>query len=44
MSADENQVWAQDFLFGAPLYAEYDITSFLAREMFGPLTVDGHCP
>jgi hypothetical protein len=41
----------QDFLFGAPLYAEYDIASVksesgrMAYDMFTkPLVVDGYCP
>ncbi len=37
----------EDFLFGAPLYADYDIASVKAGyfNMFcTPLAVDGHCP
>jgi hypothetical protein len=39
----------QDFLFGAPLYAEYNVAQKVAGEvafnMFvQPLVVDGHCP
>jgi hypothetical protein len=38
-------VWELDSLFGAPLYAEYDITVPVANYMFvTPLRVDGHCP
>jgi hypothetical protein len=38
----------QDFLFGAPLYAEYNVSKIVAKdvafEMFvQPLVVDGHC-
>ena len=37
----------EDFVFGAPLYAEYDIASVKEGyfNMFcAPLAIDGHCP
>jgi hypothetical protein len=43
-SAEENK-WIQDFLFGAALYAEYELPGRAGYQMLvATLVVDGHCP
>lgn len=44
---DEAEIrqWIQDFLFGAALYAAYDLPWEVGNALFvSPLAVDGHCP